>query len=173
MIPVLRGPRVTLRGFTWADFPAFADMWQERVVAEHIPFAPIVPSQNWARFNMNNSNWVHKGYGSWAVVDGSGQFLGTVSLFNGAGNYGADYDEAIQAGWVFAPHSHGQGYASEAAGLAHGWLDQQKFGGRSVCGMAPEHKGSIRVAEKTGYSLLRLSEDKWGKVQLMERVRQG
>jgi len=69
--------------------------------------------------------------------------------------------------------SHGQGYASEAAGLAHGWLDQQHSGGRSVCGMDPAHVGSIRVAEKTGYRLLRLSEDKWGKVQLMERIRPG
>jgi len=173
MIPVLRGPRVTLRGFTWADFPAFAEMWQEPEVAAYIPFAPIAPSRNWARFNINCSNWVSKGYGGWAVVDGVGQFLGTIGLFNGAGSYGDDYDNAIQAGWVFATHSHGRGYASEAAGLAHGWLDHQHFGGRSVCGMDPVHVGSIRVAEKTGYRLLRLSEDKWGKVQLMERIRPG
>ncbi len=170
MIPILRGERVDLRGFTWADFAAFAVMWQEPEVAQYIPFAPIPPTQNWARFNGNSYAWVSKGFGNWAVVDKQGAFLGAIGFFNNSAGYGEDYDTAIQSGWVFASRSHGRGYASEAAALAHGWLDTQPFGGRSVCGMDPDHDGSIRVAEKTGYHLMRRSEDEWGKMQLMERV---
>lgn len=172
MVPVLEGERVRLRGFTWADFSAFSVMWQEPEVAEFIPFAPVPVTQSWSRFNGNIYRWVSGGFGNWAVVDKEDRFLGTLGFFNNsnAGN-GEDYDTAIQSGWVFASHSHGHGYASEAAKLAHEWLDLQPFGGRSVCGMNSDHIGSIRVAEKTGYQLMRRSEDAWGKVQLMERVR--
>lgn len=159
-----------LRGFTWADFPAFAAMWQEPEVARFIPFAPISPSTNQARFNGNCSAWVHRGFGNWAVMDQDGGFLGTTGFFRNAAGLGADYDTSIQAGWVFSARSHGKGYATEAVMLAHGWLDQQPFGGRSVCGMDANHAGSIRVAEKAGYTLLRLASNEWGDVQLMERI---
>ena len=146
-------------------------MWQEPEVAEFIPFAPVKPEQSWARFNGNNYRWVKDGYGGWAVVGGAGGFLGTLTFFRKPGGYGEDYDSAIQAGWVFAARSHGRGYASEATKLAHGWLDAEPFGGRSVCGMDPANAASIRVAEKSGYRFLRHSEDAYGAVQLMERVR--
>ncbi len=160
-----------MRGFTWADFAPFAAMWLEPEVGKHIPFAPVPRVQNWVRFNINNSNWVKKGFGSFAVVDHKNEFLGTVSLFHGAGSYAKDFDGAIQAGWVFASRAHGKGYASEAAGLAHGWLDAQSFGGRSVCMMGVGHLASLRVAEKIGYRKLGTAEDEAGTVQLMERIR--
>ncbi len=171
MIPILHGPRLTLRGFTWADFAPFAAMWQEPEVAEFIPFAPVPVAQSWARFNGNVYRWATYGYGNWAVIDESDRFLGTIGFFVNAAGFGEDYDSAIQSGWVFSARSHGHGYASEAAQLAHDWLDTQAFGGRSVCRMNQEHIGSIRVAEKVGYKLLRRFDDPSGKVQLMERAK--
>lgn len=159
-----------MRGFTWADFPAFSAMWQEPEVGKHIPFAPVPPAQNWVRFNVNNSNWTKKGFGSFVVADRAKEFLGTVSLFHGAGSYAKNFDGAIQAGWVFSMRAHGQGFATEAAGLVHHWLDAQPFGGRSVCMMGVGHRGSIRVAEKIGYRSMGIAQDDAGKVQLMERI---
>lgn len=170
MVPVLQGEKVRLRGFSWADFAAFSAMWQEPEVAQFIPFAPVSPTQSWARFNGNTYSWVRNGFGGWAVVDGSDGFLGTVTFFRRAAGFGEDYDRAIQAGWVFAARGRGQGNAGEAVNLAHSWLDMQHFGGRSVCGMDPGHAASIRVATKTGYRLLRRDVDTSGPVQLMERI---
>jgi len=171
MIPELSDERLCLRGFSWADFSAFAAMWQEPEVARHIPFAPIATDDNWVRFNLNIFGWLRNGYGTWAVADRDGDFLGTIGLFKGVAHYGPDYDDAIQAGWVFNTASHGKGHATRAARLAHDWLDAQPFGGRSVCGMDAGHVGSIRVAEKIGYRLLREFEEPDGKVRLMERTR--
>ena len=168
MIPVLKGKNITLRGFTWADFPAFADMWQEPEVAQFIPFAPVEVSQSWSRFNGNSYRWATQGFGNWAVVDAKGVFLGTTGFFR---RDGANPASALESGWVFAGHSHGRGVASEAAILSHNWLDQQPFGGASGCMMAPDHTASIRVAEKAGYQLVKIDEDQWGSVQIMERSR--
>lgn len=168
MIPTLHGETVTLRGFTWADFPAFAAMWQEPEVALHIPFAPVIPSQSWARFNGNCYRWAMFGFGNWAVVGQSDEFLGTTGFFR---RDTADSDTTLESGWVFAAAGHGKGYGSEALQLSHGWLDKQPFGGRSDCMMDPDHAASIRVAEKVGYTLLRIDDDPWGKVRIMERIR--
>jgi len=157
-----------LRGFTWADFAPFAAMWQEAEVAKFIPFAPISPSQNWARFNGNCSAWVRRGFGSWAVMDADGEFLGTTGFFL---RNPTDTGSVIETGWVFAAVGHGKGYATEAAKLAHGWLDQQAFGSFSTCMMGPEHGASIRVAEKVGYQVARRETDQWGEVQIMQRIR--
>ena len=167
MIPILRGKDVKLRGFTWADFSAFAAMWQEAEVARHIPFAPVIPSQSWARFNGNNYRWAVHGFGNWAVVGRDGEFLGTTGFFQ---RDGSDENTVLESGWVFASAVHGQGFGSEALQLSHEWLDRQLFGARSVCMMDPDHTASIRVAEKVGYTLLRIADDPSGKARIMERV---
>lgn len=168
MIPEIRGDRVVLRSMDWREFSALAAMWQEPEVAEHIPFAPVSPSQTWVRFNRNNYAWVRHGMGNWAVVDQANRFLGTTGFFRRAGQAA---DVPPESGWVFCAAAHGQGYGSEAVALGHRWFDAQSFGGRSKCMMGTEHAASIRVAEKTGYQLVSRSEDEWGEVQEMERLR--
>lgn len=171
MIPVLNSERLTLRGFTWADFPAFAEMWANPALAPFIPFAPVAKEQSWARFNGNCYAWVRRGFGNWAVVDPTGQFLGVTGFFrNVTAGMGAEYNASIQSGWVFAKAARGRGLASEAVALTHRWIDQQPFGGVTVCGMDPGHAASIRVAEKIGYEVLDLVEDEWGATQTMRRV---
>ena len=165
MIPVLDGARVRLRGFTWADFAPFAAMWREPEIARHIPFAPVPDTQSWARFNGNCYRWATQGYGNWAVCGPDGAFIGVTGFFERDPGSGAP----LEAGWVFQSAVHGQGYASEATGLSHAWLDQQVFGGVSRCTMGPDHAASIRVAEKCGYRHLRDESDLWGPVRLMER----
>jgi len=167
MIPILTGKRVVLRGFTWADFPAFARMWQEPEVARHIPFAPVGETLSWARFNANSYRWANFGHGNWAVLSLAGDFLGTTGFFRRE-----DADPGpLEAGWVFATAAHGQGLASEAVALSHGWLDRQDFGGVSRCMMGAAHAASIRVAEKCGYVHLRDATDAHGAVRHMQRTR--
>ena len=171
MIPVLASDRLILRGFTWADFPAFAAMWDDPDLAPFIPFAPVAADVSWGRFNMNSYRWVRDGFGNWAVVGRDGAFLGTTGFFrNPTAGLGAEYDAAIQSGWVFARAARGRGLATEAVALAHAWMDAQPFGGATVCGMDAAHKGSIRVAEKVGYWFRELRTDEFGTTQTMKRV---
>ncbi|MEE9427187.1 MAG: GNAT family N-acetyltransferase [Paracoccaceae bacterium] len=168
MVPILHGARITLRGFTWADFAPFAAMWQEPEVAEFIPFAPVPLAQSWARFNSNTYRWALNGFGNWAVVDKSGVFLGTTGFFV---RYLQKSERVFESGWVFAAAAQGQGFGSEAVQLAHDWFDAQAFGGHSTCMMGPDHGASIRVAEKVGYTGAVVDTDAWGPVQTMERTR--
>ncbi|MEE9389330.1 MAG: GNAT family N-acetyltransferase [Paracoccaceae bacterium] len=168
MIPVLHGARVSLRGFTWADFAPFSAMWQEPEVAKHIPFAPVPVTQSWSRFNGNSYRWASGGFGNWAVVDKAGTFLGTTGFFI---RDEKAHEPVFESGWVFAAAAQGQGYGSEAVKLAHDWFDAQAFGGHSTCMMGPDHGASIRVAQKVGYSGAVVETDAWGPVQTMERHR--
>jgi len=171
MIPVLKSERLILRGFTWADFPSYAEMWADASLAPLIPFAPLQASDAWAQFNLNVYAWACTGMGSFAVVDHGGVFLGTILFFrNPNAGYSEEYDRSIQAGWVFANAARGRGIASEAVEMGHCWLDSQPFGGVTVCGMDPGHGASIRVAEKAGYKLMGQDSDEWGAVQMMKRV---
>jgi len=171
MIPVLNGTRVRLRGFTWADFPAFADMWDDADLTKFIPFAPVSPGMSWGRFNLNNYRWVRDGFGNWAVVDHDDSFLGSTGFFrNPNAGMGAEYDAGIQSGWVFLRAARGHGYASEAVELAHAWFDRQQFGGVSYCGIAAENGASIRIGEKAGYQHFATIDDQSGTSLTMKRV---
>ncbi len=93
------------------------------------------------------------GFGYWALEEkASGRLAGQV----GFGDFRRDIKPSIEGvpeiGWVLAPWSQGQGYATEAVKAALGWLEAN-FGEscRSVCLIAPENLASLRVAEKCGY----------------------
>ena len=170
MIPVLKGERVILRGFTWADFPAFGAMWNDSALTKFIPFAPVALPESWARLNGNSYRWVRCGFGNWAVVDHDGVFLGTTDFFNSPASGSEDQDETgIMSGWVFAKAARGCGIASEAVSLNHDWLDAQSVGSVTYCGMDVRHAASIRVAEKVGYQVHREFEDENGTGQIMRR----
>ncbi|MGB3313766.1 MAG: GNAT family N-acetyltransferase [Albidovulum sp.] len=172
MIPVLTGERVLLRGLDWADFEDFATLWGDPALKRFLPFAPVARDECWVRMNRIAWHWAHYGFGNFAVVAREdGAFLGQIGLFHVMRGIGEDFDAAPEAGWVLNAAARGRGLASEAAEIVHRWFDSQRFGGRTVCMMDVDHAGSIRVAEKCGYRLLRLDEDEWGPLQLMERVR--
>jgi RimJ/RimL family protein N-acetyltransferase len=60
-------------------------------------------------------------------------------------------DPVPEMGWVMAPHSHGKGYATEAARAAIAWGERHFGGRRTACIIAPENEPSLRVAEKCGF----------------------
>jgi len=80
---------------------------------------------------------------------------GTHSRDRGFADFKRDIDPVMrgvpEAGWVFATHAHGQGYASEALAAALAWRDAALAVERTVCIINTLNLASIRVAEKAGF----------------------
>ncbi|XYI02297.1 GNAT family N-acetyltransferase [Sorangium sp. So ce1128] len=150
-IPVLETDRLRLRGHRPDDFEALVALWSDPSVTRHISGRPSPPSDTWGRLLRYVGHWTLFGYGFWAVEEkASGRFVGDV----GMAEFKRDIDPPITApelGWVFAPWSHGKGYATEAMRAVRAW-GLTYFGPiEVVCIIDPENTASIRVAEKLGF----------------------
>ena len=155
-IPVLLTDRLRLRGFTAADFPAFAALWADPAVVRHILPAPRDAAASWRAFLLNAGSWAICGYGEWAVCRrDTGAVIGLAGFFNAGRGLGADVDALPECGWMLMPSAWGQGFASEAARAAHRWFDASGHGPASVALIETGHSGSERIAAALGYQPLR------------------
>lgn len=167
----LETDRLILRVPEMADFDAFADMWADESVNKHISGKTWPRDASWGKFKSNVGQWALMGYGQWSLISkADGHYVGQVGFFDADRGMGADFDTCREAGWVLAPDQDGQGYATEAMLTAHAWIDQQRFGGRTVCMMDANYLASRRVADKCGYTELRRTSDDFGDVVLLERL---
>jgi RimJ/RimL family protein N-acetyltransferase len=96
--------------------------------------------------------WQLCGYGFWAVEEkATGQFIGAV----GFGAWQRDITPSLkgwpEVGWVLAAHTHGRGYATEAAQAALAWGDEHLPQSRTVCLIDVDNQPSLRLAAKCGY----------------------
>ena len=161
--------RLVMRLPVRADIDDFAALWADPEMLKDLPFEPLTLVECWPRLLRIAGSWALLGYGSWFVFEKSGAFVGVVGFFDAAREFGADFDDHRELGYVLSPAHAGKGYATEACSAAVGWMDRQSFGDRTVCMIGSDHIASIRVAEKCGYTLLREAQDKDGDIVLMTR----
>jgi RimJ/RimL family protein N-acetyltransferase len=83
-----------------------------------------------------------------------------------------DFDDCLEAGWVFASEAQGKGYGPEAVVAAHEWFDQCRPG-PLVAVMTKANVASRRVADALGYELLRWAELTGDPVVLLHRTARG
>ena len=151
--PMLDTERLRLRAHRREDFAAMVAIWADPEVVRHISGQPASVEATWARLLRYRGHWGMLGFGYWAVQErASGRFLGDVGLADCQRGL-SGFDGLPEAGWVLAQAAHGKGYATEAMRAVLAWAAEQLDEPRSYCLIAPEHQGSIRVAEKLGYSL--------------------
>ncbi|MBW4708526.1 GNAT family N-acetyltransferase [Roseobacter sp. YSTF-M11] len=168
-IPTINTSRLTLRGMRPEDFGRYAAIWSMPEVVEHINGAPWSRSKAWDAFLRNAGHWQITGFGQWAIHrHRAPDMCGQVGFFYAKRDLGEDFDDFPEAGWVLAPEAHGQGLGIEAARAAHDWFDRVVTG-RLVCMIAPEHGGSLRIADALGYELMRDAEFDGSAVRLMAR----
>lgn len=168
-IPTINTARLTLRAMRAEDFSRFAQIWALPEGATHISGKPRSKAQSWDAFLRNAGHWQIKGFGQWAVQPrGSADMAGQAGFFFGSRRLGADFDPFPEAGWVLAPEVQGRGLGLEAAQAAHEWFDRV-VAGRTVCIIAPQNTGSMRIAETLGYRQIREAEIDGGIVNLMMR----
>lgn len=153
--PEILTERLLLRAHRIEDFEAMADLWSDEEICRFILGRPSTRSETWSRLLRYAGHWKLLGFGYWAVEERqSGAYIGDVGF--------ADFQRDIvptlgpfpEAGWVLARQAHGRGLATEAMLAAQAWIDDKEIADRSVCIFDPQHKASIRIAEKLGYQFL-------------------
>ena len=152
-IPTVETERLILRGFRLDDFDSYAAIWADPAVTQHISGRPFSREESWGRFLRYAGHWSYRSYGYWALEEkASGRLAGQAGLSDFKREIEPSIEGVPEMGWVLAPGSQGQGYATEAVKAALGWAEAN-FGPdcRTVCLIAPENRASLRVAEKCGY----------------------
>lgn len=169
-IPTLETARLRLRGHYPADLVAFLTMWQQPSFYQFLGGAPQSEEDVWTKMLRHVGLWSISGYGFWAVEEkATGQFIGAVGFGEWQRNIEPSLKGWPEAGWVLAPHTHGQGYATEAAGAVLAWGDAHFAQPRTVCLIDSNNVPSLRLAVKCGYHEFSHTLYKGQPVVLLER----
>lgn len=113
--------RLILRNWRPSDLEPWVAMNADPEVMEHFP-AVQTPLESEAMLHANKARIDDNGWGLWAVERrGDGVFLGFTGLMQLRDSN--PLAPGVEAGWRFARHAWGAGYASEAAraALEHGF----------------------------------------------------
>lgn len=145
-VPVLRTPRLTLRGFTQGDLDAYAAICADPEVMQYIGAGgPVDRDVAWRQMALFMGQWALRGHGIWAVARRSdGRLVGRVGFLQPEGWPG------VELAWTLARDSWGQGLAHEAARAALSY-------GRDALGIdapisliRPDNRRSIALAQRLG-----------------------
>ncbi|MGF9758204.1 GNAT family N-acetyltransferase [Microvirga sp. 0TCS3.31] len=151
-IPVIETDRLILRGHRTDDFADCLALWTDPEVTRFIGGRPSTQEEVWSRLLRYVGHWALLGFGYWVISEKEAdRFVGEVGFANFRRVIEPSLDDMPEIGWALAPHSHGKGYATEAARAAIAWGEAHFGPVRTACIIAPENGPSIRVAEKCGY----------------------
>ncbi len=169
-IPVIETARLRLRGHYPADLEVFLAMWQEPQFYKHLTGKPMPEEEVWTKMLRHLGVWYLYGYGYWAIEEkATGHFIGAI----GFGAWQRALEPSIkgfpEVGWVLAPHTHGQGYAFEAAQATLAWGDAHLPQARTVCLIDVGNVASLGLAAKCGYQEFDRTVYKGVSIVLLER----
>lgn len=149
--PVLETERLRLRPHRADDFDALFAMWSNPDVTRFIG-PPSTESRTWMNLALIAGQWALLGLGYWVVEEReSGAFMGECGFLDLRRPLGKRMRDVPEAGWIFAPHAHGLGYAGEAMRAALAWADTAYAAPRTVCLINSANAASIRLAQRCGY----------------------
>ncbi|MDJ0364096.1 GNAT family N-acetyltransferase [Hymenobacter sp. H14-R3] len=173
-IPVLETARLRLRANYAADLEGFTAMWQQPEFYNYLGAKPLSEEEVWTKLLRHLGLWPLCGYGYWAVEEkATGRFIGAVGFGEWQRALTPSLKGYPEVGWVLAPHTHGQGYATEAARAALAWGDAHFAQPRTVCVIAPANAPSLRLAAKLGYQEFSRALYKGNAIVLLERFAPG
>ncbi len=154
MVPLIETARLRLREIRMEDLEFQGAMLRDAEVVRYLGGRIYSREEAWRRLMAARGAWEMFGYGYWTVERREdGAYLGTV----GFADYKRDMTPSIEGlpemGWIFAPHAQGKGYASEAIAAGLAWADQTLGRPEMAAIISHGNEASIRVAEKSGFSL--------------------
>ncbi len=169
-IPILETARLRLRGHYATDLVASLAMWQVPAFYQYLGGQPLPEEEVWTKMLRHLGVWALCGYGFWAVEEkATGHYIGVVGFGDWQRTIAPSLKGWPEVGWVLAPHTHGQGYATEAAQAALAWADAHLTQTRTVCLIDPDNQPSLRLAAKFGYQEFAHTTYKGHAVVLLER----
>ena len=168
-VPVLSTARLILRGHGAEDLDAVLALWSDPEVVRYIGGRPFGREEVWSRVLRYVGHWAVHGYGFWQVRErATDRFVGEVGLADFKRDLAVDFEGAPEAGWVLAPWSHGNGYATEAMTAVLAWGAAAGHP-RTVCLIDQDNAASLRVAGKLGYRELARTDYKGTPALVFER----
>ena len=143
MIKELRTERLILRGWTLADFEAFAEFLTDDEMCKYRGGA--VDRNGASNFMfMVVGQWAMRGYGGYAIEERSlNRVIGMTGLW-----HPYDFTEP-ELYWSIFRGFHGKGYATEAAAAVRDWAIGVK-GIAIMSFVSPDNIPSVKVAERLG-----------------------
>ncbi len=146
---MLETPRLRLRAFREADWPAYAAICADAEVMRHIGAGgPQTKEEAWRAMAVFLGHWALRGYGMYALEHrDSGVLLGRVGYHDPPGWPG------FELGWLLAREHWGHGYAREAAAAALQHAFEHMRRERVISLIRPDNMRSIAVAETIGERL--------------------
>ncbi|MFC4637862.1 GNAT family N-acetyltransferase [Deinococcus hohokamensis] len=159
LAPLLHTERLILRGHQEQDVDECSALWSDPDVIRYTTGAPLARQEVWTRLLRHPGHWALFGFGYWLAFErASGRFAGEVGIARFKRDMLIDLpdlDALPEAGWVFMPWCHGQGFASEAVQAVLEWRDTSVAGRSTFCIIQPENVPSLRLAGKVGFGLER------------------
>ncbi len=140
--PILTTERLTLRGLSLADAPAFARFF----ASDHSAFygGPIHAEESWRKLSMYAGHWTLRGYGPWALtLTETGETIGMVGPW-----YPDGWPEPEITYFLLEEHG-GKGYATEAVRASLDWCFAKGWT-RVMSAVAEANTPSIRIVERLG-----------------------
>lgn len=163
--------RLSLRVPALADFGDSAAMWGDESVVRYIGGRPFTREESWLRFLRYVGHWQLFNFGFWVVREKvGGNFVGEIGLGDFRREITPDFRNAPEIGWVLASSAHGNGFATEAARAALGWMERRHQTPRIVCMIEHGNSASQRVAAKCGFREFANTTYKSAAVALFERA---
>ena len=151
-IPILETDRLRLRPHRLDDFPNCSALWADPVVTRFIGGKSLTEEEAWVRLLRYVGHWSLMGFGYWAIEEkASGKFLAEGGFQENQRDIAPSLKGMLETGWVFAPHAHGKGYATEAVLAMHAWKDANLPEKKVCCIIDSPNLASFRVADKCGY----------------------
>jgi RimJ/RimL family protein N-acetyltransferase len=151
--PLLETERLLLRAQRADDFARHAAMLADPRVYRYVGNQAASAEEAWRKLIGCAGLWGLLGYGYWSVErKADGAYVGQV----GFADFKRDMEPSIEGipemGWLLASDAHGQGYASEAVAAGLAWIDEALGRPEVVAIIDRDNGGSIRVAEKAGFT---------------------
>lgn len=144
----LETPRLWLRQWTEADFPAFADLCADAETMRYFP-SVLTQAQSDAMAQRCLDLINQRGWGFWAVEEKSSQqFIGFLGLH--VPSVGLPFSPCVEIGWRFARTHWGKGLATEGARAALDLAFQELALPEVVSFTALSNLRSERVMQRLG-----------------------
>jgi len=170
VVPILETERLRLRGHRLDDFSNCAALWGDPIVTRYIGRKPLTEEEAWVRLLRYVGHWALLAFGYWAIEEKStGAFLGEAGFQENQRDIEPSLKGLLETGWVFAPHPHGKGYATEAVRAMHTWKDANLPEKKVCCIIDAPNVASIRVAQKCGYHEIARADSKGTTVLVFHR----